>query len=296
MPKHLLLVDDEPINLELMAELLEDAGYQIELAHNGEEAWEILNDHGNRFSTILLDKMMPGISGTELLKRIKANEELAFLPVVMQTAVGEAASVQESLASGAFYYLTKPFSRDMLLAVVGAATEHWDRHQYFTELANQHLEALHHMTEANFRFGNLLEARSVTALLARASKTPDKTATGLFELIVNAIEHGNLELSYEEKSRLQMEDRWVEVLQQRMEDPVLGQRKVEVTMQRHDDTLRYTIRDQGPGFDWQNYLQDDPGRLVSSHGRGILIARKLSFDSVEYEGRGNCVHATLKGQ
>ncbi|MGM8060143.1 response regulator [Vogesella indigofera] len=295
MKKRLLLVDDEPFNLELMTDLLEDAGYDTQQALNGEDAWQILQREGEQFSAILLDKMMPGISGVDLLKRIKATERLAFLPVIMQTAVGAAASVQESLAGGAFYYLTKPFSRDMLLAVVGAATEHWDRHQYFVELANQQLDALQHLEQASFSFRQLHEARCVTALLARTSSSPEKTATGLFELIVNAIEHGNLELDYQEKTQLQREDRWQETLQQRLADPVLGAREVRVGMQRHGRDLHFTISDQGKGFDWARYLVDDPTQLISSHGRGILIARKLSFDQLQYQGNGNQVLAIVHG-
>ena len=296
MTKRLLLVDDEPFNLELMSELLEDAGYETVQAMNGEDAWQILLNEGEQFSTILLDKMMPGISGLELLKRIKGNEQLAFLPVIMQTAVGAAASVQESLSGGAFYYLTKPFSRDMLLAVVGAATEHWNRHQYFAKLANQQLDALRHLDHASFSFRSPQEARSITSLLASTAKQPEKIATGLFELIINAIEHGNLALDYQEKTLLQREERWEETLLQRQQDPVLGQRKVQVTMQREaNSNLRFTIQDEGDGFDWRHFMQDNPEHLISSHGRGILIARKLSFDELHYHGNGNTAVAVVYG-
>jgi len=292
MGKRLLLVDDEPFNLELLSELLQDAGYDTVQAEDGETAWQILQQEGETFSAVLLDKMMPGISGFELLRRMKASSKLAFVPAIMQTAVGAAASVQEGLSSGAFYYLTKPFSRDMLLAVVAAAAVHWDRHQHFKELANQQAGALRHMNSASFCFRNLLEAQHVTALLARASPEPEKVATGLFELIVNAIEHGNLEVSYEDKTRLQSQDRWESELEKRLADPMLGQRRVWVDMAREAGSLRFTIRDEGQGFDWQNFQDSAPDALLSSHGRGILIARRLSFDEVAYQGCGNVVVAT----
>ncbi len=292
MGKRLLLVDDEPFNLELLSELLQDAGYDTVQAEDGETAWQILQQEGETFSAVLLDKMMPGISGFELLCRMKAPSKLAFVPAIMQTAVGAAASVQEGLSSGAFYYLTKPFSRDMLLAVVAAAAVHWDRHQHFKELANQQAGALRHMNSASFCFRNLLEAQHVTALLARASPEPEKVATGLFELIVNAIEHGNLEVSYEDKTRLQSQDRWESELEKRLADPMLGQRRVWVDMAREAGSLRFTIRDEGQGFDWQNFQDSAPDALLSSHGRGILIARRLSFDEGAYQGCGNVVVAT----
>ncbi|SCK17254.1 response regulator [Vogesella sp. LIG4] len=291
MAKRLLLVDDEPFNLELLGELLQDAGYETVAADNGEDAWQILQREGEQYAAVLLDKMMPGISGFELLRRMKANPHLAFLPVIMQTAVGAAASVQEGLSSGAFYYLTKPFSRDMLLAVVAAATVHWDRHQYFRELANQQMGALQFLDRAEFSFHTLQEARHVAALLAKTSPEPEKVATGLFELIVNAIEHGNLGVSFEEKTRLQQQERWEQELERRLADPVLGARKVSLGLERSARALSFEIRDQGDGFDWQHFLTREPGELLASHGRGIMIARRLSFDELEYRERGNVVRA-----
>jgi CheY-like chemotaxis protein/anti-sigma regulatory factor (Ser/Thr protein kinase) len=294
MTHKLLLVDDEPFNLELMTELLEDAGYTIDTAESGEEAWTKLEANGERYSTILLDKMMPGISGFEVLRRIKSTPRLEFLPVIMQTAVGAAASVQESLAAGAFYYLTKPFSREMLQAVVEAAVSHWDRHAHFRELANQQIEALGYMLEARFCVRTHQEAQWITSLLAKACPHPERVATGLFELLVNAIEHGNLALSYQEKTRLQAEGLWEAELERRLADDRLGARRVCVEFRRDDDDISLLITDQGDGFDWQHFVDTESISYLESHGRGILIARKLSFDEVRYLGNGNQVSVRLK--
>ncbi|UTH76157.1 response regulator [Chromobacterium sp. IIBBL 290-4] len=293
MPHKLLLVDDEPFNLELMSELLEDAGYETRLAENGEVAWDILQQEGENFSSILLDKMMPGMSGFDVLKKIKAEPRLEFLPVIMQTAMGAASSVQEGLAAGAFYYLTKPFSRDMLLAIVGAAVSHWDRYVNFRELANLHIDALRHLQGARFSCRTHREAQSITALLAKTSAQPERVATGLFELLVNAIEHGNLEISYEQKSLLIAEGSWEQELESRLQDPAFRERTVSVEFSRHADHLSFVIEDMGPGFDWEYYQNAEPSSLMNSHGRGILIARKLSFDNLLYEDKGNRVVAIV---
>ncbi|WP_199054318.1 response regulator [Aquitalea sp. ASV15] len=296
MSHRLLLVDDEPFNLELMTELLEAAGYETVCAESGEQAWEILQRQGSSLSTVLLDKMMPGLNGFDVLKRIKNTPELNFLPVIMQTAINSPASVQEGMEAGAFYYLTKPFSRDMLLAVVKAAHSHWDRHQAFRELAKQHLDALAQLQQAEFRLRTLKEAQTVTALLARTCPQPEKVATGLFELMVNAVEHGNLGISYEEKTRLQADGDWESELERRQRDPILGQREVSIGFLREPDRFSFTIQDMGEGFDWQQYEDCPAASLMASHGRGILIARKLSFDQVEYQGKGNCVVARIQRQ
>lgn len=294
MAKRILLVDDEPFNLELMSELLEGEGYQTDLAENGEHALAKLADPAQDYAAMLLDKMMPGMGGFEVLRRIKAEPRLAFLPVILQTAVGTAASVQEGLAAGAFYYLTKPFSRDMLLAVVAAAAEHWDRHQHFRTLSEQRVEALRHLTEARFSLSRHEEARNVTALLAQTCPHPERVATGLFELIVNAIEHGNLELGYLDKGRLQQEERWEDELERRHADPRLGMRRVTVSQLHDGHSIRFTICDEGQGFDWQSYLSSPADAIMGgSHGRGILIAQKLSFDRIEYQGNGSTVVASI---
>ncbi|AXE29656.1 response regulator receiver protein [Chromobacterium phragmitis] len=293
MPHKLLLVDDEPFNLELMAELLQDAGYETQQAENGEIAWDILAREGEQYSTVLLDKMMPGMSGFDVLKKIKAEPRLEFLPVIMQTAMGAASSVQEGLAAGAFYYLTKPFSRDMLLAIVEAAVGHWDRYAHFRELANLHVDALRHLRSATFRCRSHREAQAVTALLAKTCPQPERVATGLFELLVNAIEHGNLEISYEQKSQLMASGDWEQELDNRLRSPAYAEREVAVEFVHQGDRVQFAIEDMGPGFDWAYYQDAEPASLMNSHGRGILIARKLSFDDLHYQGKGNRVVATV---
>ncbi|CUA87171.1 Response regulator receiver domain/Histidine kinase-like ATPase domain [Gulbenkiania indica] len=294
MAHTLLLVDDEPFNLELMSELLSESGFDVVAVESGEAALQALEQDGQHFSAVLLDKMMPGLSGFDVLRRIKADPTLAFLPVILQTAVGAAASVQEGLAAGAFYYLTKPFSRDMLLAVVEAAVSHWDRYLHFRELAHQQLDALRHLSHAEFAFRTHREAQSVTALLAQACPQPERVATGLFELIVNAIEHGNLGLSYHDKTRLQASGEWEQEVERRLADPAMGERRVRVRYEASTTLRRFWIEDEGEGFDWAPYQEIDPASLIESHGRGILIARRLSFDQLTYHGQGNQVEALVQ--
>jgi CheY-like chemotaxis protein len=258
-----------------MTDLLEDAG-DTQQALNGEDAWQILQREGEQFSAILLDKMMPGISGVDLLKRIKATERLAFLPVIMQTAVGAAASVQESLAGGAFYYLTKPFSRDMLLAVVAAATEHWDRHQYFVELANQQLDALQHLEQASFSFRQLHEARCVTAARAPAAAGKDRHRPVRADRQRHRARQPGAGLPG--KNPAAARGPLAGGAAAAAGRSGAGAREVRVGMQRHGGDLHFTISDQGNGFDWARYRNRRPDAADQQHGRGILIARKLSFD------------------
>ena len=120
-----LIADDEPFNLEIVSELLEDAGFEPVLIENGVEAWRLLDERPERFDAVLLDRMMPGMDGLELLGRIKADPRMEELPVILQTARAGKQDVAEGLEAGAFGYLSKPFDKAMLIDVVTrAVAEH----------------------------------------------------------------------------------------------------------------------------------------------------------------------------
>jgi hypothetical protein len=74
----------------------------------------------------------------------------------------------------------------------------------------------------------------------------------------------------------------------------LWSKLVEVSFERQTDLLVFTIRDQGQGFDWSRFLDFDPERVFDPNGRGIAMARSISFDSLEYQGNGNIVVVTVK--
>ncbi|MBB5016810.1 DNA-binding response OmpR family regulator [Chitinivorax tropicus] len=291
---HLLIVDDEPFNLEILTEYLEDAGYQVSAAEDGVEAWEALHKEGQAFDAVLLDRMMPRMNGMELLQKIKTESRFETLPVVMQTAMGAPDSVREGLLAGAYYYLTKPFERETLLAIVSAAIrDRREQRALIHELSRQR-NTLTLMTRGSFAFRTIDEAHNLTAMLSSMCPNPEKTALGLSELLVNAVEHGNLGITYHEKSALVHGNRWRQEVEARLLKPDYANKQVTVEIVRLPEVLEITITDEGHGFDWHPFLDFAPERAFDPHGRGISMARMLSFDEVEYLGVGNQVKATIK--
>lgn len=290
----LLLVDDEPFNLEILAEHLTEAGYAVEMAQDGEEAWDCLTRAHDRFDAVLLDRMMPGLNGMEVLKRMQANPKLAGLPVIMQTAVGSPEAVRQGMEAGAYYYLTKPFERDILLAIVAAAVAQHRARRSVKSAAAQPLEGLALLNEAHFKLATLDDAQRVAALLGKLTPTPEKVVLGLTELIVNAIEHGNLGVGYEEKKQMMQSGRWREEIEALQRTGVHAHKRVDVGARREGDRLLVEIRDEGEGFDWVRYLDFDPERAYDPNGRGISMARAMSFESLDYQGNGNVVVATIR--
>ncbi len=85
------------------------------------------------------------------------------------------------------------------------------------------------------------------------------------------------------------------VIAKRLADPLYASRVVTAHFARHSDRLTLHIADQGNGFEWRKYLDFDPERAFDTHGRGIAMANKVSFDQIEYCGNGNRVLAVLNG-
>ncbi len=111
----ILIVDDEPVNLQVLENHLELAGYQVRKAINGPDALEIIKREG-AFDLIILDIMMPQMSGYEVCHKLRDMFLPGELPVVMLTAKNRVSDLVEGFSVGANDYLSKPFSKDELLS------------------------------------------------------------------------------------------------------------------------------------------------------------------------------------
>lgn len=288
-----LVVDDEEFNLEIISEYLEDYRYNLITAGDGVEAWQLLETEPERFDVILLDRMMPNMDGMEVLAKIKAHPLLQSVPVIMQTAAAAKQDVIDGLRAGAYYYLTKPFDEEVLQSIVQTALEDHHRYRSLREQIRSGTQVLGLMKTSHFNLHTIDEARSLAAFLANACPEPEKVVTGLSELLLNAVEHGNLGITYEEKSALNREGRWLEEIERRLGLPEYRDKLVDVNFSNDGQLIRIRISDQGSGFDWEKYLEIDPARVYDSHGRGIAMARMLSFDNMEYLGAGNEVEVSI---
>lgn len=292
-PVSILVVDDEPYNRNIIAEFLEDEGYDLDMAKDGVIAWDLLQKSPTKFSAILLDIMMPNMNGIELLKRIKADDTLENIPVILQTAKVHSEDVAAGIEAGAFYYLTKPYKQEVLIAVVKTAIKDRIRINALWSEVEKGASTFGMMKSGVFEFRNLADGETIVHYLAQACPEPEKAVLGLSELLINAVEHGNLGIDYRAKSVLLDNDDWEAEIRKRLSMDEYAHRYVQVEYTRQDNRISFTITDQGDGFDWQPYLKIDPARGSDRHGRGIAMAGMLSFDSIEYQGKGNQVVATL---
>jgi len=291
-----LVVDDEALNLEILAEYFDSndkPGFSLLCIDNGETAWKRLLESNERFDIILLDRMMPGLDGIGLLRRIKNDPHLADIPVILQTAADSAEEIREGLEAGAYYYLTKPYRRDALLAIVQAALTDAKARDSLRRRLHEHVSSLQFLSRGDFQIHTIEEAGQLAAFLALACPDADRAVLGISELLINAVEHGNLGLSYADKARLKRENSWQTEISRLLSLPEHSNKQVRVNFERTADSITLRVTDEGHGFPWRDFLDFSPERACDPNGRGIALARMMSFSSIAYEGCGNIAVVTI---
>ena len=111
-----LIVDDEPLNVDYLQQALEDLNYQLITAFNGKEALEKIQSE--QPDLVLLDLMMPVLDGFAVLAQIKADQVLRDIPVIIISAEHDSKSVVKGIKQGAEDYLTKPVNAGLLVKKV----------------------------------------------------------------------------------------------------------------------------------------------------------------------------------
>lgn len=117
----ILAVDDSRTNLGVIARRLSRLGYLVAVSETGRGALDLISARG--FDLVLLDMVMPGMSGVQVLTEIRANPETADLPVVMVTGRSDTGAAVEALAAGADDYVAKPFAFELLAARIDRVLE-----------------------------------------------------------------------------------------------------------------------------------------------------------------------------
>ncbi|HEY4611758.1 MAG TPA: response regulator [Bacteroidota bacterium] len=286
----ILLVDDDLQMLYLTETFLKDAGYRVLTANDGEEGRNLLATTKEEIATIILDWTMPGMSGIDVLRWTKQQPNLERIPVVMLTGMASPEHIRRGIEEGAYYYLVKPADAKLILSIVSAAVADYRAEQELLLQQSEGENPFRHLEEGVFHFRSLTDGEYLAVRIANATGSP-QYVVGITEIITNAVEHGNLGISYREKSELVEKGLWLKEIERRLQLPENVNKFVKLTFKRHPEKLTLLIEDQGPGFDWKQYMLMDEVRVFDNHGRGIAITNK--YLKVEFQGKGNKALLTI---
>lgn len=283
---HIIAADDDEANLEIMVTHLTRAGYTVEAFQRGDDTYDAICKAPDKVDIVLLDKMMPGMDGVEMLSKIKKNPALRHLPVILQTAAVGVNEAKEAFMLGAHYYLTKPYDMSMLVSLVDAVARDYVMRVQVWSVISQEKVLISTMEAARFQYRDLQEAQKLAAALASTAKEPEKAGLVLLELLVNAVEHGALGQGYDRKRQLLSESQWDKELDRLLRLPENQQKYISVRYQKGNRFAKVTIADPGEGFNWMDYMDFDPMRLQDPNGRGVATANMMGFD-LRYNAKGN---------
>ncbi len=172
--KKILVIDDLPENVFLLQDRLESEGYEVITAYEGKSG---LNKAiSEQPDLILLDIMMPDITGLDVCKKLVSNEETAHIPIILVTAKIEAEDTKEGLEAGAFDYIKKPFNRVELLARVKSALKLSDARKQLIEAERSKLFAATVVT-ANHKIKQPLTLMSLSAAAIKREISKEAIST-----------------------------------------------------------------------------------------------------------------------
>ncbi|MBP2298382.1 response regulator [Azospirillum picis] len=284
-----LVVDDEEMSRAIAAGYLARIGYRTLEADSKARAWDILAAQGDSITVVLLDRRLTDGDGLELHERMKAVPELADIPVIVQTISDSSADIAAAIRAGVFYYMVKPYGGALLRSVVRAAAEAAERLKSLRGDLRSRNDAITLLQEARFRFRTPQEARDLAIALSSMVEAAPNLIFGLSELLVNAVEHGNLGIGFEAKERLKANGMLGREIEMRLDSIHHRDKYATLHVERCDGRIAFTVTDMGQGFDFDRYMTVDAFQSTATHGRGIALARSVSFDRLSYLGPGNRV-------
>jgi len=286
-----LVVTDDTHFKQDVTSCLEDDKFHLTFVSSFNEAKPLLKDSNNNISTIICNIPDQKETFEKDLRLFKREDFAKYIPII---GVAPANQKHSAIARNLFFHvLHTPFQEDILSHTIEEGKSDFKRYQALLSEVNSRTSAIGLIKSGKFVLQTLQQAEALTTMLSLACPDPSAVALGLSELLVNAIEHGNLEISYSEKTVLLENGKWDEEIRKRLSQDEYKDRFIEIIFKRSPEEICISITDQGPGFDWRKFIEYGADQFDNKHGRGIAIAFAMGFDNLEYNEKGNQVTAKI---
>ncbi len=281
--ERVLIVDDQDALRAMLVRMVERAGFEPIEAKDGEEAIELFRT----FAPIVVvsDIMMPKVDGLVLLERIKRIDRSAA--VILMTGLGNEEVLLQALRGGATNFFKKPFNVSELIQEIRAVAEYRReaaRVTFSTPFLEEETKRFRIPTGED-RYLPLINQVTLQLPSILPEEEILNLKIGIEEMIVNAVEHGNLGITFAEKAAAIEAGTLRELLAERLRGEGAA-RVVTIASRLTRERFEITISDEGAGFDWRALPGVEAENLLAYSGRGIFLT-KIYFDELRYNERGN---------
>ena len=280
----ILICEDETLLAESLSDARARQGYTVDIAPDGELAWELYTEDPKKYDVILSDINMPKLDGFSLIRRIRARDQ--DKPVIIMTGRNELEFPIQAIKLGVNDFLQKPFPVKKLKSILSNLEELCSfQVQLFKLLPELHQEnTLTIPAKQQFISGLIHHLKRHYSTWCDFHKTsPNTIDLCIREALINAVVHGSLEISsaLKQKSWKKFEKK----IQLRESMEPYSQRKIKVRVFQMPDSFVVEVEDEGPGFLWRNLHM---ASNEQNHGRGLLLIRTI-MDEVSWNEKGNLI-------
>ncbi len=265
------LVGDDPRLAEQLEAWLAPAGYECERVRTAEAGVRLVAGRPD-VERVVVDASSHG-GALDLLTPFRE----AGLPVLLLLEAEDLLAVETGLHAAVSGFLVKPLEPQAVLATLALPSK-----------------GLSVPAGGYFPFRTLEDVTGLSQLVAGLCPDAEVVQIALSELMLNAIEHGNLGLGFARKGELMNGGAWRNEVERLLDLPEQLDRFAYLRVECRPREVRFLIHDQGEGFDPAPYLQLNPARSVEPHGRGIAIARLLAFPDLVFLDGGRCVEGIVR--
>ena len=293
MKKNVIVLDDDINILNIMKKYLIKLGFNPILSNEPKDFFKKVKQFSPE--TVIIDLILNNNKiGFEIIEETKRIDN--YITIVGLSGYSNKENIIKAMECGATFFLSKPFNfselKDLFSKIIlqrqyiDMSTIDTQSIEYEKRIVNinNDINLIHPtINQLLFLFKHILKDEA------------EKIRVGLFEALMNAIEHGNLEIDYETKRKALQNGNFDELIISRLLNDDTINKQITITMEfnKKDSTLIFSIKDQGKGFDWQKYLYESDIDSDQFNGRGIRIMR-YAFDEIVYNNKGNEVKLIKK--
>ncbi len=291
------MVDDSIAIVNSLSTILKVSGYEVDSAFNGSDALRRI--HSGEYDIIICDIEMPGITGLDLLGKVRRDYDRE-LDVILMTGYLDHDYFIEAIRLGASDFIRKPVdTKQIIRSIHGLLERKRTRNDFSDFYQNTELAQFQFVIDPK-RFSKFAVSKVFNAYLRQSFQLNHNLLNELLicvdEMIYNAFIHGTLGLSISE--RMLDHNGMQQIIAERLSRPEIAAKRLrfEFCIDHQAHTIKIAVEDDGPGFDYEEWLKrvvEEPKLNLDEHGRGISMLYHLA-DTLEFSKGGRRVSVSKK--